>query len=366
MSQPIKVGITHGDINGISYEIIIKALADEQITELFTPIVFGSSRLLTYFKRQTGIENFHFNQIGSPSEAHAGVINLVEISDKDFKVESGTVSPAAGEAALISLKAATDALKNGEIDVIVTAPINKDAIQSDDFHFPGHTEFLQENLRCEGSDKALMILFNDMMRVALVTTHLPISQVSEHITKESVLEKIHLFNSSLKRDFGIDGPKIAVLALNPHAGDGGLLGKEEQDEIKPAINQAFEEGIFAFGPYPADGFFGSCKELDFDGILAMYHDQGLIPLKASSSEKGVNFTAGLPFVRTSPDHGTAFDIAGRNIASPESMRQAIYAAIDIFRKRNIYDRSTSNPLKKQYVERGADKTVDLTETDTND
>lgn len=366
MNRPIRVGITHGDINGISHEVMIKALCVEGMTDLCTPVIFGSAKLFSYFKRQLGVEEFNINQIHEASQARNGHINLVNISDEEFKVEPGKATAESGRAALLSLQAAVDALKEGSIDVLVTAPINKDTIQSDEFHFPGHTEYLEEELGEEGEDKALMILFNDLMRVALVTTHLPLSRVSEEISKEKVAEKIRLFNSVLKRDFGIDGPKIAVLSLNPHAGDNGLLGNEEEESIRPAIEETFEEGIFVFGPYAADGFFGSCREILFDGVLAMYHDQGLIPLKASSQDKGVNYTGGLPFIRTSPDHGTAYDIAGKNKASGESMREAIFKAIDIFRTRQTYDRVTSNPLKKQYVERGADKTVDLTKEEDED
>lgn len=359
MAYPVKVGITHGDINGISYEIILKALGDERITELCTPVLFGSQKIIAFYKKLLGIDSFEYKTVTSAAFAAEGRVNLVNVTGEEFKIEPGVLSKESGRASLLSLRKGVEALKRGEIDVLVTAPINKDAIQGDDFNFPGHTEYLESELGGD-DDKALMILFSDVMRVALVTTHLPIADVASHITKEAVADKIRAFNASLKKDFGIDGPKIAVLSLNPHAGDGGLLGTEEQTQIEPAIAETFNEGIFAFGPYAADGFFGHEKEYDFDGVLAMYHDQGLIPLKALSGDSGVNFTAGLPFVRTSPDHGTGYDIAGKNIASPESFLQAIYKGIDIFRARRNYMRSTSNPLRKQYVERGSDKTVDLT------
>jgi len=356
------VGITHGDINGVSYEVIIKALSDERIAELCTPIIFGSAKLMSYYKKTLGIEEFATHQIYSAEDAREGVINLVNISDEEFKVDPGKATKESGQAALISLQCGVNALRSGDIDVLVTAPINKDTIQSEEFNFPGHTEFLEAELGEEG-DKALMVLFNDLMRIALVTTHLPLKDVTLGITKENVSDKIRLFNSVLKKDFGIDGPRIAVLSLNPHSGDNGLLGKEEQEAIIPAIEETFGEGIYAFGPYAADGFFGSGKEILFDGVLAMYHDQGLIPLKASSQGTSVNFTGGLPFIRTSPDHGTAYDIAGKNKASGNSMREAIYRAIDIFRTRKTFERITSNPLKRQYVERGADKTIDMTKED---
>lgn len=358
MNNTIRVGITQGDINSISYEVIIKALAAEGITELCTPVIFGSGKILAYYRKNLGIENFNVNQIYDPSQARHGVVNLVNITEEEYKIEPGKCTPQGGIAALESLRAATEALRAGEIDVLVTAPINKEAIQSDEFRFPGHTEYLEKEIGAEG-EKALMVLFNDMMRVALVTTHLPLKEVASAITKDKVADKIREFNTVLKRDFGIDGPKIAVLSLNPHCGDGGLLGTEETDCIFPAVEETFSEGILAFGPYAADGFFGGCREIMFDGILAMYHDQGLIPLKASSSDNGVNFTGGLQYVRTSPDHGTAFDIAGKGKASGASMREAIFQAIDIFKTRARYDRSVRNPLRKQYVERGADKTVDL-------
>ena len=358
MTQSIKVGITHGDINGISYEVVMKALSDERITELCTPVLFSTAKLASYFRKTSTAEGFEYHLIPDASSAKEGKINLVNVSDEEFKVEPGKVTAESGRAAFLSLHAATEALKAGDIDILVTAPINKDAMQSDEFRFPGHTEYLESELGEEG-DRALMILFNDVMRVALVTVHVPLSEVASRITKDAVLGKIRAFAGSLRQDFGIDGPKIAVLALNPHAGDGGLLGTEEKEFISPAVEEAFAEGIFAFGPYAADGFFGHSKEIEFDGILAMYHDQGLIPLKSSSEDKGVNFTACLPYVRTSPDHGTGYDIAGLGKASPSSLLEAIFRGIDIYRARKRHQRSVANPLRKQYVERGADKTVDF-------
>lgn len=360
MARLLKVGITHGDINGISYEIILRTLSDERLTEICTPIIFGSAKLIGYFKKLFGIENFRFNIIKDPAEAEEGVVNLVNISQEEFKVDLGIATPEAGRAALLSLDMATEALKNGEIDILVTAPINKHSIQSDDFHFAGHTEYLQDKLSDDSDDKSLMILFNDSARVALVTTHLPLSRLPEAISQEKVLDTITRFDASLRKDFAIAGPRIAVLSLNPHNGDNGLIGNEEKTAIIPAIQEATQKGIICFGPFAADGFFGSGAYRKYDGIVAMYHDQGLAPFKVIADNKGVNFTAGLPFVRTSPDHGTGYDIAGRNIADETSLREAIYKGIDIYRNRVAYLQATHNPLRKQYVEKGADKTVDLT------
>lgn len=373
----LRVGITHGDINGISYEVILKALADDRITELCTPVIFGSPKLVAYYKKTLGIDTFQANQISSPSQAKDGAINIYNISDSELKVDMGRPTPESGHAALLALESAVEALKKGEIDVLVTAPINKNAIHGADFPFNGHTEYLQarlcpvqESADTEEEDEktvqqerdrkeALMILFADTLRVALVTTHLPLAEVPKAITKDLVMRRLRQFNDSLILDFGLTRPRIAVLSLNPHAGDNGLLGNEEEEIIKPAIAEAFDAGIMAFGPYPADGLFGLGDYTKFDGILAMYHDQGLAPFKLAAGDSGVNFTAGLPYVRTSPDHGTGYDIAGKNIASPESMRQAIYAAIDIYRCRASLMAVGTRPLRKQYVERGADKTVDL-------
>lgn len=358
MARPIRVGITHGDINGISYEVIIKALGDERIPELCTPVVFGSSKLVGYYRKALGLDDAFYNQIRNAPEAHDGQCNIVNITDGEFKVEMGVATEESGRAALMALDAACEALRNHEIDVLVTAPINKSAMQMAGFGFPGHTEYLQQQLG-EGA-QATMILFNENMRVALVSIHTPIKDVPAAITREAIVDKAKTLDATLRRDFAIERPRIAVLALNPHAGDNGVLGSEENDIIRPAIDDCAADGILAFGPYAADGFFGSGVWKKYDGILAMYHDQGLAPFKALAASEGVNYTAGLPFIRTSPDHGTGYDIAGKGVADPASMRQAIYSAIDIFRARNIYDRASANPLRKHYEARGADKTVDLT------
>lgn len=359
MARNIRVGFSHGDINGISYEVLLKALEDERMLELCTPVIFGSVKLMAYFKKLFGLEDLRFNQIKDVADAQDGVVNVINVSQEEFKVELGEATEESGRAAFLALEEGVKALVNKDIDVIVTAPINKNAIHSEEFNFPGHTEYLEERIGEEG-DKALMILFDDELRIALVTTHLPLAELPSNITSDKVLDTVRRFNKTLKRDFSLPRPRIAVLGLNPHNGDDGLLGNEEQEQIIPAIKTANEEGIVCLGPYAADGFFGSGAYRKFDGVVAMYHDQGLAPFKALSGSRGVNFTAGLPFVRTSPDHGTGYDIAGKNIADATSMREAIYKGIDIYRSRMAYDKASANPLRKQYVERGVDKTVDLT------
>lgn len=347
----LRVGITHGDTNGVGYEIILKAFAEQTMFEVCTPVVFGSAKIGSYHRKALGIETqFHF--VNSAKDAVDGRLNLVNCFDNDVNVEFGRTSQEAGRAAYWALEAATEALKNGEIDVLVTAPICKNAIQSPDFNFAGHTEYLANRIG-EGNEP-LMVLANDVMRVALVTTHLPISEVAAAITKENVAKKIRQLNKSLQHDFLISAPRIAVLGLNPHNGDDGVMGHEEKEAIAPAVQEAVEQGIQCFGPYPADGFFGAGMFSHFDAVLAMYHDQGLAPFKALSMDNGVNITAGLPYVRTSPDHGTAFDIAGCNKASEASFRQAIYTAINIHRNRKADDEARKNPLPKLYHERKED------------
>lgn len=350
-SRPLRVGVTHGDINGVGYELILKTFADQAMLELCTPVVFGSVKVAAYHRKALAMEgNFHV--VDTAAEAEEGRLNLVNCFDEDVTVEFGKVNPEAGHAAYVALEAATEALKSGEIDVLVTAPICKSAIQSADFRFVGHTEYLCD--RIGGGAEPLMILANRLMRVALVTTHLPIQDVAKAITQEGVEKKIRQLNHSLRHDYLISAPRIAVLGLNPHNGDNGALGQEEQDVIAPAVKAAVESGIQCFGPYSADGFFGAGLYASFDGVLAMYHDQALAPFKALSMEDGVNFTAGLPYVRTSPDHGTAFDIAGRGEASVASFRQAVYDAIDIYRHRLADDEAHKNPLPKLYHERRED------------
>ena len=361
----IRVGITQGDTNGIGYEVILKALQNQQMTELFTPVVYGSAKTASYHRKALELQPVSMNVIRNSADIKDGVNNLVEVANEEVKVELGVSSEIAGRAAFDALERAVTDLKQGYIDVLVTAPINKKSIQSEQFTFPGHTEYLEASIG--DGDKALMISFSDKIRVALVTTHVPVSRIGEYITKEAVLDKLFAFNRSLKSDFGIVRPRIAVLSLNPHAGDGGLLGKEEQEVIAPAIAEAVEKKVVAFGPYAADGFFGNEMYKHFDGVLAMYHDQGLAPFKTIAMESGVNFTAGLPYVRTSPDHGTGYDIAGKNEANEQSMREAIYAAIDIYRNRCNYAEMTQNPLRRMYFDKSGDKEVlDLTKVEDED
>jgi 4-hydroxythreonine-4-phosphate dehydrogenase len=339
--KKIVVGITHGDINGIGYEIILKCLSDVKITEICTPIVYGSSKVASYHRKALNIENFSFNQIRNASEANPKRANIINCTDEEVKVDPGKSTPESGKAAFDALQRAVSDLQKGEIDVLVTAPINKESIQSKDFNFVGHTEYLQEKSK---SDNVLMFMVSDKMKVGVVTGHIPISQVAQNIKANKIIQKLRLINRSLIEDFGIRRPRIAVLGLNPHSGDNGLIGNEEQTEIIPALKTARDEKIMALGPYPADGFFSSGNYLKFDAILAMYHDQGLIPFKSLAFEDGVNFTAGLPIIRTSPAHGTAYDIVDKNQASPDSFRKALYLACDIFRKRKEYHNLTANPL----------------------
>jgi 4-hydroxythreonine-4-phosphate dehydrogenase len=346
----IKVGITQGDINGIGYEVILKAFEDPTMLELCTPIVYGSPKIMTYHRKALELET-SFTIINSASEAVHGKLNVVNCCEDEVKVELGKPSKESGKAAFDALEKAMTEYKEGKFDVLVTAPIHKQMIQSESFTFPGHTEYIEQSI---GEGKALMILANDCLRVALATGHVPVSKIATTLTQELIVEKLTIFNSALKSDFGINGPRIAVLALNPHAGDGGVIGTEEETIIAPAIKAAREQGIICFGPYPADGFMGSGAFNRFDGVLAMYHDQGLIPFKTLAMENGVNFTAGLPIIRTSPDHGTAFDIAGKNMASANSFRQALYMAIDVYRNRQSDAEANKNPLRKLYFEKRDD------------
>ena len=350
-NKKIRVAITQGDTNGVGYEVIFKVFEDPTMLELCTPIIYGSSKIAAYHKKALNKET-NFSVINSAEEARDGRLNLLSCFEDEIKVEFGQPSEEAGGAAFKALDRAMTDFRKGLYDVLVTAPINKATIQSPGFHFPGHTEYIETSLG-EGK-KALMILMNDRLRVALVTTHLPIKDVATAITKESIMEKATIFHQALKRDFRISNPRIAVLALNPHAGDDGLLGVEEKNIISPAIEALAKKGIQAFGPYPADGFFGAGTFNYFDGVLAMYHDQGLAPFKTIALDNGVNYTAGLPIIRTSPDHGTAYDIAGQDKADENSMRQAIYTAIDVFRNRQFYDEPLQNPLPKLFHEKRED------------
>ncbi|MEN9917758.1 MAG: 4-hydroxythreonine-4-phosphate dehydrogenase PdxA [Bacteroidota bacterium] len=362
----IKVGITQGDINGISYELILKAFGDIRIAELCIPVIYGSTKVAAYHRKALDLPPVSFNLIQNAEDSELNKVNIINCISDDVKVELGKSTKAAGDASFQALERATADLQNGVIDVLVTAPINKNNIQQDNFSFPGHTEYLEERFG-KGTSKSLMILAKDNLRVALVTGHIPLANVSASITSEKIKETVAIFNKSLMCDFNIEKPRIAVLALNPHAGENGLLGSEENEVIIPALKDIADTGILCFGPYPADGFFGSGHFNSFDGIVAMYHDQGLAPFKTLAMEDGVNFTAGLPIVRTSPAHGTAYGIAGKNEASEESFRQAIYLAIDTFRNRQAYDTARANPLRKLYFEKGGDNEVlDLTKEESED
>lgn len=339
--ETIKIGITHGDMNGIGYEVILKTLSDSRIFEHSTFILYGYSKAAAFYRKNLNMEEGSFNIIKTPNEALPKRINIINCTDDELKVELGTATPEAGRAAFLALERATDDLKSGAIQLLVTAPINKNTIQSETFHFNGHTEYLESKFAAEES---LMFFVSNSMRVALVTNHLPIAQVSQAITEDLIVKKLALLNRSLKEDFLIEKPRIAVLALNPHAGDGGLIGSEEQNVITPALKRAQEQGILCVGPFAADGFFGSGTYASYDAVLAMYHDQALAPFKVMCMDEGVNFTAGLPIVRTSPTHGTAYDKAGKQCANESSFRQAIYLAIDVFRNRKAYAEMRSNPL----------------------
>ncbi len=352
LDEKIIVGISQGDINGIGLEVIIKSMLDPTLFEICTPVVFGSNKTASFHRKALGIEDFSFNPIKEVSEANAKRANIINVYEEEVNIELGKQTIDGGKYALKSLEAAAYALAQGKVNVLVTAPINKENIQSPDFNFPGHTEYLEDKF---GDGNSLMLLVSDVLRVAVVTGHIPVTQVAQALTTEKIIQKIQTLNKSLKNDFNIQKPKIAVLGLNPHAGDNGVIGDEEKNIIIPAINKAKEEGMAVWGPYPADGFFGNETYKKFDAVLAMYHDQGLIPFKTIAFNSGVNFTAGLPIVRTSPDHGTAYDIAGKNKASEESFRTAIYTAIDIYKTRKENKDNAANPLKINFIRKERDK-----------
>ena len=358
-----KIGITQGDTNSIGWEVILKALADPRMTELFTPVVYGSPKAAAYYRNTIAeIEAFSFNPVASAAEARRGKTNLVACGE-NAEIMPGKPTPEAGRAAVEALCTAMRDLKAGLLDALVTAPFDKETVQADDFRYTGHTEYLAAELEGE----AMMILCSDSLRVGLVTKHIPVSEIARNITKERIVRDLDTLRRALIEDFGIVEPRIAVMALNPHAGDGGLLGCEEQEIIRPAIVEAFGKGVLAFGPFAADGLFAGGGYAKYDGILAMYHDQGLAPFKTLSPD-GVNFTAGLSAVRTSPDHGTAFDIAGKDKADPQSMRNAIYTAIDIVEHRRAWAEWTRNPLQHAERDRGGrDVSVkDLPQTEKED
>jgi 4-hydroxythreonine-4-phosphate dehydrogenase len=351
MSEKLKIGISIGDVNGIGLEIIIKTLADNRVFDYCTPIVYGHTKIASFHRRTVNIHDLNFNVITHPSQANHKKANMINCWEEDVKLELGVSNETGGKYALLSLQRATDDLVNGDIDALVTAPINKDNIQSEEFHFPGHTEYLQ--LRANAAE-SLMFMVSDTLKVGVVTGHIPIAKVAESITAEKILTKLRLMDQSLRQDFWVRKPRIAVLGLNPHAGDNGLIGNEEKDIIMPALEEARSNDILAMGPYPADGFFANGAYLQFDAVLAMYHDQGLIPFKQIAFEQGVNFTAGLSFVRTSPDHGTAYDIAGKNKASETSFREALFTAIHIMRRRRENEVLNENPLQFTKLSRDRD------------
>jgi 4-hydroxythreonine-4-phosphate dehydrogenase len=349
MSERIKIGISHGDVNGIGYEVILKTLADARMQEICTPVIFGSPKVLAYHRKALEIENVVPANIQSPAEARGNKIYMINCVDDAIRVELGKNTESAGVASVEALKAAAQALEEGSIDALVTAPINKQNIQQPDFQFSGHTEYLHHRF---GAEEVMMLMVSDLMKVGLATTHVPLAEVSREITRDLLVGKLKILSRSLLEDFGIRNPRIAVLGLNPHAGDNGLLGPEEQDVIVPALETARKMKILAFGPFPADGFFGAGRFVQFDAVLAMYHDQGLAPFKALNMENGVNFTAGLPVVRTSPAHGTAFELAGKNEASADSFRHAIYTAIDVVRNRKKYSEISQDPLPAGGISNG--------------
>ncbi len=341
--KKIKLAITHGDINGVGYEVILKTFGDSRMYDFCTPVLYGSTKVASYHKKLLNSmpQEMQFNGIREAREAAAGKFNVLNLVPDEVKIDLGKSTEVAGQLARESLNRACADLKAGHVDALVTAPINKRNIQAADFDFPGHTEYLSHQFGGE----SLMFMVCDRIRIGIVTNHLALKDVPSALTPELLSEKIRLMNESLKRDFGITIPKIAVLALDPHAGDNGVIGDFDMRVIKPVIDQAQSKGILAYGPFPSDGFFGSSEFNKFDGVLALYHDQGLIPFKLMSFTEGVNYTAGLPYVRTSPAHGTGYDIAGKDKASEQSFRSAVYLACNILRNRQEYDELTANPLK---------------------
>ena len=338
----IRLGISQGDVNGIGYEVLLKCFSDTRMFENCTPILYGSSKVASYHKKLINATDFPFINIRTVEQAEASKFNILNIIQDEVKIDIGQPTEIGGRLAAMSLDYACHDLMQGKLDALVTNPINKKNIQSDKFNFPGHTEYLTNKF---GVEESLMIMTCHDLHIGIMTNHLSLSQVPKVLNRELILRKLQVMDSSLKRDFGIRMPKIAVLALNPHAGDRGLIGTEDDGIVAPAIREAFDNGILAFGPYPADGFFGNGTFREFDGVMALYHDQGLIPFKLMSFTEGVNFTAGLPYVRTSPSHGTAYEIAGKNIASAQSFRNAVFLAMDIIRNRREFDALSANTLR---------------------
>ncbi len=338
----VRLAISQGDINGVSYEVILKTFSDSRMFDICTPILYGSTKVASYHKKLLALhQDLAFNGIHDAREAADRKFNVVNLTNDEIKLDVGKLTDIAGAHSRMSLNRACEDLKEGVVDVLVTAPISKKNIQAPEFDFPGHTEYLSHQFGCS----SLMMMVCDRIRIGIVTNHLALKDVPNAITHNLLFDKIMLMNESLKRDFGIPMPKIAVLALDPHAGDNGVIGNLDATVVKPVIDEVQGKGVLAYGPYPSDGFFGNSEFSKFDGVLALYHDQGLIPFKLMSFTEGVNFTAGLPYVRTSPAHGTAFDIAGKDKASEQSFRSAVYLACNILRNRKEYDELTADPLK---------------------
>jgi len=340
--QNTVVGISQGDYNGIGYEVILKTFADKRMFDFSTNVLYGSQDATSFYLKNLDLSNYGLNVVKDTSNLRSNKLNIINTNEKNLNIEFGKSTKKAGEMAFSSLERAVSDLKRRKINVLVTAPINKNNIQSEKFQFAGHTDYLAQAFNV---DNYLMLMVQQDLRIGVITGHIPLKDVAQNITTELINKKIAVLNRSLEYDFGIRKPKIAILGLNPHASDNGLIGKEEEEIIIPAIKKAQKEGSLVYGPFAADGFFASENYKNFDGILAMYHDQGLIPFKTLAFRDGVNFTAGLPIVRTSPAHGTAYEIAGKNLAAPDSFRQAVYLGVDIFKNRKIHDEISQNPLK---------------------
>lgn len=333
MTQPHKprIGITLGDVNGVGPEVVLKALTDNRLLNIITPVIYGSAKVISFYKKQLNIEEFNYTQVRNKGQFAPKSINVINCWEDSLEINPGKASKQSGKAAFIALKQACEELKEGVIDALVTAPIDKQSIHSEEFPFTGHTEYLTQFF---GATESLMFMVSDSLRVGLVTEHIPVKDIAASVTKEKIEIKLKLMEQSLRKDFGISKPRIAVLGLNPHAGDGGLIGQEDELILKPLIADQKNKGKLVYGPFPADGFFASGSHAKYDAVLAMYHDQGLIPFKSIAFEEGVNFTAGLSVIRTSPDHGTGYGIAGKNQANESSLRMAVYRATDIFKNRN--------------------------------
>jgi 4-hydroxythreonine-4-phosphate dehydrogenase len=342
LQKPV-VGITTGDLNGIGLECIIKIFSDQRVLEFCTPVVFGNNKVLNFYRKALPEVNINYNNIKDLTKLSPKQVNIVNTWEEDVAITPGSLNEIGGKYAVQSLLAATQALKENKIHALITAPIHKKNVKTEEFPFTGHTPFLKDFF---GVKDVLMLMCAENMRVGLVTEHVPVSEIAKHITKESIISKLRLMKDSLRRDFGIDKPRIAVLGLNPHAGDEGLIGKEDDEVIRPAVIESKKSDMLVYGPYAADAFFARGNHEKFDGVLAMYHDQGLIPFKSLAKGLGINYTAGLPGVRTSPDHGTAFDIAGKDKADESSFREAIFVALDIHAKRSGYQDAHRNPLRK--------------------